>query len=159
MDLFAVQPGSQLGLGGYSANPAQLIIPDSNPLGYFGLYAAGVVGSAHDVMPLHKNGVQYQVTAAKTFVCKAILFWTGTGGAEFQLFTSTATFAQDDAVGALTAPVYQHGASARYGFRCVTANVSIGQGLLYTFAATTFPGIQVSTASNSYGVMIIGNEI
>lgn len=148
-----------MGLGGASLRNPLLVIPASNPDGLFTLVAAGVVSVAGYNIPFLKNGVLYQVTAGKTCKVLAVVFMVDAAGVQFQLLSSTATFAFDAAVAALTAPVYQAGASGRYPVRGILANQYDTLGITHEFSAATWPGIQVNAAGNTCSVMLICKEV
>lgn len=143
-------------LGGISTTPG-LNIAEANSQGYFTLHS-GLPVSAGNVGAFFKNGVQYQVTAAKTFKAIKICTSSGTAGNPFQLLTSTATFANNGGTGTLTSPVYQGLAAGAYSMKG-SATIDVYQCLdfTYDFQASTFPGWQTANA-NSY-VTILGKEI
>lgn len=144
-----------LQLGGVGINNP-LTIPEGNSEGYFTL-ECGINPTGGNFYRLYKNGAQYQVTAAKTCQVVAISYYAGTVNDQvFQLVSATATFA--DNASSLTGPVYQYGASGLYGFGAIATYTWYTTSQTYSFAASTFPGVQAHNASRC-GMFIICKEV
>lgn len=143
-------------LGGVNTTD-NLIIPNSNPDGYFSLYAASTL-TASNVTPFYKNGVAYKVTNGKTFVVSKICWTAGAPTARLQLLTDTVTFAPNATTASLTAPVYQGGAAGRYEFTSLSTFVYVCHSASYNFAQNTYPGIQGQDAT-THQAIVIGKEI
>jgi hypothetical protein len=131
--------------GGYETT-SNLTLPESNPAGYFTIYAQCLGGTFY---AFFRNGVQYQVGLGKTCKVVRITAWSSTASAQFQVASSTATFSQG--AGSITGPVYQFGAISLTGMICSpTASVAVGYSMPYDFTSQTYPCAQ----SNTSGVNI-----
>lgn len=160
-------PGAsnQISLGG-GETTSTLVLPESNPDGYFTLYASNAALAAiNNVYPFYKNGALYQVTAGKTFKAVQICSWgLAITANPYQLMSATVTFAPDATAASLTGPVYQAGATARYPLLSGNLNGASQdwkcQSATYNFTTATWPGIQVGSPNTNYiGVMVTGKEI
>jgi hypothetical protein len=147
-----------LTLGGVS-NLGNLVIPEANSQGYFALYTSGVAITSGNVAPLYKNGVAYQVTAAKTFKTTKICVASGAAPVfNYQLITATASFAANATTASLTGPVYQSGAAGGYSLmNAAAAGVYTCFDATFDMAASTYAGYQSNSTNNS--VIVIGKEI
>lgn len=142
-------PGqSAVSTNGYDTTAGDSIYPLSALIGsgrVFTISAGDWVGSltAGNFYPFYKDGVAYQVTSGKTAYCWGL---TGKAGAAsaIQLVSATASFAYN--AGSITGGVYQGGVAGKYPQVFTTAYGRVPG--TYSFAATTYPGIQAG-ASNA----------
>lgn len=105
--------------------------------------------------PLRRNGVIYQVTAAKTCRCEKIRYRVGSASGAFGLVSATATFANATASAGLTGGVLQSGVLDIYSMSGhVTANAVVTESIIYTFGASTFPGVQMADNTQLYQVYL-----
>lgn len=158
-------------LGGVNANSGSLNVPEAALGGtagstYFELifsFLANTVnsGSAYAFV---KNGTTYQVPSGKTAVCTAMISQAGTNtNAPFQLFSNSVSFANNTATGSLTgSQVYEAGPgnSTQCGhYTSPTANVPVNESLIYSFSATTFPGIISCSTGTAMAIKLFCKEI
>lgn len=142
--------------GGVS-NADSLNIAEENSQGYFSVYTGnGVTGG--NVTRLIKNGVAYQVTAAKTFKIVKMCVSSTSASPQVNLVTATAAIGADVTTGSLTGAVYSGGAAGGYSFEGSTStHTYLCHDILYSMAASTYAGVQVNVA-NTY-VVLLGKEI
>lgn len=153
-------PTNVLSLGGNETS-SNLTMPESNPQGYFTIYASIDTPTAIDrVFPFHKNGVAYQVSGGVKFKATKICIWGRAAGlTKAQLMSDTAPFAANATVGSLTAPVWMTGMSANYPLiNANAAGVQVCYSTTYEFSASTYPGFQTDSNADFVGMYITGKE-
>jgi hypothetical protein len=73
-----------------------------------------------------------------------LMYTTGGTNNLIQLFSATATYANNVTCSSQTSPVYQTGSSGNYAmFSNVTAGTPVVHPILYKFGASTYPGLQI----------------
>lgn len=144
-------------LGGVNSSDS-LNIQEANSQGYFTIYTPGLTSSGV-AQRLIKNGVQYQVTAGKTFQAVKICAASFSVSKSLQLLSATASFADQATLASLTGPVYQSGAST--GFSLITSTTALTfqcYSTTYSFGASTYAGVTGNDNSAMY-VFVVGKEI
>lgn len=153
------------GLGGYTTAAASVSAPANLHIAaedtrWFTLYAGDLSANGGTFYPFRRSGDIYQAHATKTTYCRNIRYRTGAASGGFQLMSATATFANETASGSLTGPKYQFGSASEYGMTGgLSANSVVNEGFLYTFAATTWPGVQFGDNTQLYQVYLTCIEI
>lgn len=141
---------------GQSGQDPGVVIPESNPLGFFSLWTR--VTNAGKADPLYKNFTAYQVPVGKTFKHYMTRIEGDTAGDGVLLLTDTVAIAEDTALVALTAPQYQGGvATNRYLMQIVVARTPICHVYPFDFAASKYLG--VSGSAGGLKVLVIGREV
>jgi hypothetical protein len=141
------------------ANTGSVSIPpsDLSGAGTHGIFSLFIgIGSdvLNDFYPFIKSGTgaAYQVTAGKTAYCFDGTSSGSPANSLFQLVSATSTFA--NAASSLTGGVYQSGSANLYPW--TTGSTINVQGInpgVYSFGATTWPGIQAGgTSTTAYTI-------
>jgi hypothetical protein len=125
---------------------------------YFMINAGVASGTTNNFYPFYKNGVQYQVTAAKTARCEHMVFSSGAGSnLQFALVSSLTSYAQNAA--SITSGTFSQGATGIPSFNThPTAGTMKAESIIYEFGALSFPGIQGQSANN-FSVQLFCREI
>ena len=165
----AVVPGGipNIGLGsvnqsGLPQNGPGLSVSDIGSIygstvttGWFTLHAGGQPGS-NNFNPFYRNGVAYQVTNGYTCKCVHIVYTVNTANCSFQLVSDTTSVPNADT--ALTAGVYQYGATSVYGMRNAAADAFLSRAIQYNFTSQTYPAFQ-SGCNASYDISMLCKEV
>jgi hypothetical protein len=125
---------------------------------YFMINAGVATATSNNFYPFYKNGVQYQVTAAKTARCEHMVYSSGAGSnLQFQLVSSLTLYAQN--ASSITSGTYSAGATSIPSFNTAqTAGAMKSESIIYEFGALSYPGIQGQSANN-YSVQLFCREI
>lgn len=133
-------------IGGADGAPV-LTLPPNNTNGTFTLFCRTVnLGKAD---PAFKNGLPYQVPAAKTLEISQIMFSSATGGDAGLVLSDSAPITSDQALNTLTAPYYMASDSTltnQYIMQLSTAYVPRFYNLPITVGATRYVGCSSSAA-------------
>lgn len=92
--------------------------------------------------PFRKNGAIFQAGSNGT-LCVGLTYQAGGNNNLMQLFSATATYANNSTCSSQTGPVYQSGVSGNYTlFSSPTAGQVAAYPQIYKFSANTWPGAQ-----------------
>ena len=139
-----------LGLGGVNANPPSLIIPSSNPEGYFSLHAHRGAAETNGARCFFKSGVVGQVPVGKIWRVVAVL-WNADTVAEGRQLCYGTTETAGVPTGTVT---YEFGATSRYGWVCLAPSTWYSMGYTFDFPAQSYPGMQGSTSPRHEMILI-----
>lgn len=160
----AATPGGipMIAVGATASNPlGGATIPFSSPGASgsdqtFTLYVAPATKTTNNHYPFKRDGAIYRVptTSNVKTVCFSGTGWADIINAKYQYISATSTFADNTATGSLVGPIYQGFAANVYlETTGPTANTTVPQPGMYTFANSSYPGIQISI-DNSYMVTL-----
>lgn len=141
-------PQDAFGGGGIANVPSSLIVEESNPQGYFTLFAGGNAGAAN-FAPFFRNGsaAPYRVRTGFYADCRNITF-TGGAGNLFQLVTASSQINQG--VAALAGGVFQGGAAANYTTVILAANVWQSLPITYSVSSDFYFAYQQNSGAAYY---------
>lgn len=138
----------QFGGGANTSSNAQMAISKSaltanSTSGEYFMLDYGGAPTDGTCSPFRKNGVTFQAGASGT-LCVELMYQAGGTNNTVQLFSATATYANNVTCSSQTGPVYQSGGSGNYTyFSSATAGVLAVHPIIYKFGANTWPGAQI----------------
>lgn len=139
----AYQPGAVAveSVGGINTANGCLSIPEGNT-NYYSIRASIPPAGASQVFHYYKNGVAYQVPAAKTFKARCHCYEVaGQDYNNFFIFSATNAFTDAAAIGTLTGPLYEGGSVTGWFHTSTTTFYSRCESYLQDFSASTYPGV------------------